>query len=467
MSEFPKRPPRHALRLLAQVATSLVLIFAAFLIPPSSAAERTVTILNHSVRPKVLADSDTAGVELGVAFTAIRAGTITAIQFYRSSAQHAAYAGSIWSDDGDKLATAKIPARDSAGWQTAYLRRPLRVSAGRSLVASYYAPHGGYAATNRAFTRPAKRNGFSLPASAGVYQYGPRSDFPTHSWQASNYFVDVLFRPGSNPPQPTPSVPPARDAYPTLDTAGLPTNWKPARQISGDLHIRTAGAVVQDVRITGTIFVEAANVTLRRIEGVGARVNNYPGSTCESGLVIEDSTFRRGDLGSGDVGSPVIGAGGYTARNVVIDGAPEGMRVGGKPDCGPVDIEDSYIRVMPPDVCGDWHGDGIQGYGGAKLRVRNSVIDFHELGCGGTAPFFYPADQGNTSVDIDRLIVSGGGYPFRLGTPGSVTHLGVVDQSWGYGPLDVPSCSSLSKWQAEIVRLNSDGQPVPVRSLSC
>jgi hypothetical protein len=233
------------------------------------------------------------------------------------------------------------------------------------------------------------------------------------------------------------------------------------------VHIKAAGTVLEDVRVTGTIFVEAQNVTLRRVEGVGARVNNYAGSSCSSGLVIEDSAFRRGNLGSDSTGTPVIGAGGYTARNVLIDGAPEGMRVGGKPACGPVDVENSFIRVERPDVCGDWHGDGIQGYGGAKLTVRNSVIQFEEDGCGGTAPFFYPADQGNTSVDVDRLIVSGGGYPFRLGMPGSVTNLGVVDNSWGYGPLAVDSCSSLMRWQANIVKLDGHGQPVAVRSLPC
>jgi hypothetical protein len=244
--------------------------------------------------------------------------------------------------------------------------------------------------------------------------------------------------------------------------------WKPARTITGDVHIRTAGSVLEDVKIVGgTIFVEAPNVTIRRIQGVGARIDNYPGATCSSGMLIEDSTLERGDLGADPVNPSVIGIGGYTARNVLIDGATEGFRVGGQPDCGPVSIQDTFILIQPPDVCGDWHGDGIQGYGGPKLTVRNTVIDFREDGCGGTAPFFYPADQGNTSVDVDRLIVRGGGYPFRLGTPGSVTNLGVVDNSWGYGPIDVTSCSKLGKWDARIVKLDSNGQPSPIRVISC
>lgn len=459
---------------LVRIAAALAVVVAATSVPSAPVAEASVTILDHRVKPAILVDSDRAGVELGVRFTSTRTGTINAIQFYRNSAQKAAYIGSIWSTSGRRLATARFPAKGVAGWQGARLKKPVQVSARQTLIASYYTPNGSYAATNSAFSRDTRRNGFTIPANGGVYRYGATSGFPTQSWIGSNYFVDIVFRPGPATapmppgPKPTPKPTPHRNAYPTLETAGLPRGWKPERAITGDLHIRTAGAVLHDVRVTGgTIFVEAPNVTIRRVEGVGAQVNNFPGSVCSSRLVIEDSTFRRGALGSNPANPPVIGIGGYTARNVLIDGATEGMRVGGTPDCGPVNVIDSYILVMRPDVCGDWHGDGIQGYGGAKLTVRNLVIDFQEDGCGGTAPFFYPADQGNTSVNVDRLVVRGGGYPFRLGTPGSVSNLGVVDQSWGYGPIDVVSCSSLSKWQANVVKLDRNGQPVPIRPLPC
>lgn len=101
------------------------------------------------------------------------------------------------------------------------------------------------------------------------------------------------------------------------------------------------------------------------------------------------------------------------------------------------------------------------------MTVRNTTIDFEESdACPGTAAFFYPGGQGNTSVTIDGLLVSGGGYPFRVGTPGSVTGLMVVDRSWSYGPIEV-DCRQLSSWDAQIVRLDSASQPVPVRSLSC
>ncbi|NLA35177.1 MAG: DUF2336 domain-containing protein, partial [Actinobacteria bacterium] len=169
-----------------------------------------------------------------------------------------------------------------------------------------------------------------------------------------------------------------------------------------------------------------------------------------------------------DKDEPVIAPGGYTVRNIMIDGAPEGLRVGGKSaGCGPVTVQDTFVRATSPQTCSDWHGDGIQGYDGAALVVRNSTVLLRETNnCYGTAAFFYPSGQGNTSIDIDGLMVGGGGYPFRSGMPGTVKNLKVIEKNWGYGPTLV-ECSPISAWQADVVRLDAAGQPVTVRGISC
>ena len=87
--------------------------------------------------------------------------------------------------------------------------------------------------------------------------------------------------------------------------------------------------------------------------------------------------------------------------------------------------------------------------------------------CDGTAPFFYPHGQGNKSVDIDGLLVQGGGLPFRLGTPGSVLGLRIVQDTWGYRPIDVKS-AVVSGWKAQIVTIDSSSQPTTkVRAQPC
>lgn len=255
--------------------------------------------------------------------------------------------------------------------------------------------------------------------------------------------------------------------FPTRRSAGVPKGWVPQRTVTSTVTIDQPGAVVQDLRIVGgDLIITAPDVTVRRVEIQGGVIDNFTGAECASGLRLVAVTVRRapGQVTEGDYSA--IGVGGYTARRVEISGLPEGFRVGGAGECGPVKIVNSWVLVTSPDICEDWHGDGLQGYDGDSLVLRRSVMKMRMRDdCGGTAPFFYPSDQGNTSVDIDGLIVDGGGYPFRLGTPGSVRNLHVVAGSWVFGPIDV-KCSALSVWEAH-VSVVKGGQPRPVRTQRC
>ena len=262
----------------------------------------------------------------------------------------------------------------------------------------------------------------------------------------------------------------ATTGFPTRESAGLPAGWVPTQSVSGDYYVRTAGAVVSDLKITnGSIIIQAPNVTLNHIQGIGSYVVNGEGSTCYANLLVQNSTFTPNGTTT-DKDDPVIQYGSYTAKNIVIDGAPEGLRVSdGGANCGPVSVIDSFIRVKSPDVCTDWHGDGIQGYGGDKVTVRNTTILMQVTnGCYGTAPFFYPKGQGNTSVDIDGLLVGGSsGYPFRDGMPGPVKNLNVINGSWVFGPIDV-NCSVVTAFQAQVVTLNTAGQPISTgKTIGC
>lgn len=270
-----------------------------------------------------------------------------------------------------------------------------------------------------------------------------------------------------------PTADPSQDskAFPTAATTGVPAGWTPSVRLTGEHTIWDDGAVVQDLRLTdGVLYIRASNVTLRRVELVGARVVNDYGDTCFNGLRIEDSSFIRGSV---DLGLPVIQAGGYSLSRVRIEGHSEGVRVGESAlGCKPVVIEDSWMRLDPPDNCVqdavDWHGDGLQGYEGPAVSVKNSSITLAQVeGCAGTAAFFYP-DQGNEQVAVDGLLVAGGGFVFRLGTPGTVSGLKVVDGSWDFGPVDVADCAAV-EWGGgnEVVTVGEDGTVSAVRPLDC
>ncbi|GAA1783400.1 hypothetical protein GCM10009682_01830 [Luedemannella flava] len=275
-------------------------------------------------------------------------------------------------------------------------------------------------------------------------------------------------RPTTGPTaKPTPTRP-AMSPYP--GNTGVPVGWSPKRTVNGDLTVRKSGQVVEDYLVKGSVIVAAANVTIRRTQVAGGQITNDVNGRCNNGLVIEDTSVTPpvGQDRSNGGTSGVIGPGGYTARRVKITNREEGFRVGGRNvGCGKVVIESSFARIVPPQPCGDWHGDGVQGYDGPALTVRNLTVDFVETGaCGGTAAFFYPDGQGNTSVTIDGLLVKGGGYPFRLGTPGKVSNLMIVKDSWGYGPMEV-SCGRVSAWSARLVTVDANYQPRTVRSQPC
>ena len=259
---------------------------------------------------------------------------------------------------------------------------------------------------------------------------------------------------------------PSSGGFPNDTNTGVPAGWSPTATRSSNLVVSTAGSTVQDIRIVNAnLVIDAQNVTVRRVEIQGGRVE----IRAKSGTVLDQvSVIKAPGQVTDSGGTEAIGPGGYTARRVKIDGLPEGFRVGGKSSgFGPVTIEDSFVRVVAPDQCGDWHGDGLQGYDGPAVTVRNLTIDFQERsGCGGTAPFFYPANQGNTSADIDGLLVKGGGYSFRDGMPGTVRNLKIVNNAWGYGPIEV-RCSVVTGWDAEIVTIDSAYQPTAVRQQAC
>ena len=266
-----------------------------------------------------------------------------------------------------------------------------------------------------------------------------------------------------------PAVPPAALAprgFPNPATAGVPAGWTPAQTRTTDLHLTQPGAVVQDVLLVGAdIIVEAPNVTIRRTKLQGGRISNFNGSPCRSGMVIEDTTLEPPPGASSIVENEgAVDVGGYTARRVKIWRRAEGFRAGA--DCGQIRIEDSFAKIVIPSGRCDLHSDGIQGYGGPWTTVVNTTIDFKEAGCG-TAPFFFPRNQGNTGVTVDRLLLTGGGYPFRLGVGGTVSGLKIVDDSWGYGPINV-RCSLVTAWDAAIVKITDDYQVSrTVRSQPC
>ncbi len=149
----------------------------------------------------VAAANDANSVELGVKFIASASGQITGITYYRSAQDTGTHVGSLWTASGQLLAQATFISETASGWQTVSFTQPINVTAGATYVASYHS-NGFYSATANYFTMDHTSGALTAPASSvsggnGVYAYGTGSLFPNSSYNASNYWVDVLYQQGS------------------------------------------------------------------------------------------------------------------------------------------------------------------------------------------------------------------------------------------------------------------------------
>jgi hypothetical protein len=170
---------------------------------PDSAASNTVTpgFTVFELGTPATADSgDPNAVSLGVKFRADNDGLVRGVRFYKSALNTGTHVGSLWSATGTLLAQGTFTGETASGWQALTFASPVAVTAGTTYVVSYLAPSGHYSVTSGGFGSGPINNvplhGVSDSVSAnGVYAYSSSSVFPGSSFNAGNYWVDLLFAP--------------------------------------------------------------------------------------------------------------------------------------------------------------------------------------------------------------------------------------------------------------------------------
>lgn len=161
------------------------------------------TIFSDEVPISQNEPTDTAGVELGLSFTAFVGGAVTAIRYYKGvGASTASKDGHLWDDSGTLLASITFINETASGWQTQYLSSPVTLTGGLNYTVSYYTPNGNYANTTNYFGSVNKYAGplaIDFAAGAGrtgngIFKYSATSGaFPNATFNQTNYFVDVVF----------------------------------------------------------------------------------------------------------------------------------------------------------------------------------------------------------------------------------------------------------------------------------
>ncbi|MDC7744555.1 DUF4082 domain-containing protein [Rhizobium binxianense] len=167
--------------------------------PPGGGA--TSSLFTGADTSGVAAANDANSVELGVKFIASANGQITGLTYYKSAQDTGTHVGSLWTTSGQLLGQASFINETGSGWQTVSFTQPINVTAGTTYVASYHS-NGFYSATANYFTTDHTSGALTAPASSvsggnGVYAYGTGSLFPTSSYNATNYWVDVLYQQGA------------------------------------------------------------------------------------------------------------------------------------------------------------------------------------------------------------------------------------------------------------------------------
>ena len=202
--------------------------------PPPPATIVTTGLFADTDVPAVLEASDLAAYELGVRFRSAVPGRAHGVRFFKGLRNTGVHVGHLWDSAGVLLATCQFSEETATGWQYARFAEPVGITADTTYTVSYWCPQGRFSLTLNSFNAERRNGNLVAPVATatapnGVFRAGVGNTVPNQGFQASNYWVDVLFESSvSNtlPPGPPPVTltwePPVAnaDGSPLTDLAG-------------------------------------------------------------------------------------------------------------------------------------------------------------------------------------------------------------------------------------------------------
>lgn len=233
-------------------------------------------------------------------------------------------------------------------------------------------------------------------------------------------------------PLPTPTVPPTSvpvpPSWPTVDNTGVPANT--ALRPSGSLIVTENGAVIDGLRINGTLRIYADNVTVKNTL-VNSTTTTYPVQIGGDnfGFVMEDSEID----GNGKASVAILKEE-FTLRRVEIRNVKDGPRIEGDN----VLIEDSLIWNLTRVEGG--HHDILQIRKGFNFVVRdNSLLAYNTKT---KDPMNAVLQVGSPLGPIGNILfegnfMTGGNYTINGGgdfVQGAVYRSNTIVANFRYGP---------------------------------
>jgi hypothetical protein len=183
----------------------------------------TVTIFGNRAPVDGRSDPDTKPVELGLRFRSAEPGSITGVRFFKTAGNNGLHTGSLWSSSGRRLALGTFQGESDHGWQELTFESPVKLDPNTNYIASYHTDMGHYAAEPGGLATATSNGPLTAPAHSAreansLYSYGPGA-FPTDTWAAANYWVDVRFAPDGSAPSTTSAPTTASTTMTTATTA--------------------------------------------------------------------------------------------------------------------------------------------------------------------------------------------------------------------------------------------------------
>jgi CBS domain-containing protein len=178
---------------------------------------------------------------------------------------------------------------------------------------------------------------------------------------------------------------------------------------SGSITVHTAGAVINAKDISGTLVVDAPNVTVRRTR-IRANGNPIDSTSNAIGLMVEDS-----ELDGGGANGTCVGVfGGAAVRRTNIHGCENGLNSSGSGT-----VTNNYIHDLT--TANGAHTDGVQiSQGSHDVLFRHNTISPQDAGrpASTSAIIMWNAeDPQNTRVRIESNRLDGSHASFALYAP--------------------------------------------------
>lgn len=218
----------------------------------------------------------------------------------------------------------------------------------------------------------------------------------------------LQFGSGTTTPPPTSGMPTKQSI---IDGAG-PSN-PGALKPSGSIVVTTAGAVIQDVNVSGSILVKANDVTIRncKVTGSSSAVlvkleQGFRNMTVENCRIEVNTGGANGAVGSNG------GTTGIKIRRTEILGYADGIKADNE-----ALYEYNYIHMYKP-AGSIKHLDGIQGSGRRDWTARYNAIDMRAEN-GGNFSIFAQSYTGAVCVAMGTITAShnyiyGGNYGINI-----------------------------------------------------